>query len=210
MSLEKKIDINVIHEIIAVAKRMDDKNLVNTYEGNISIKKDGLIYITPTQKSKASYTDNMIAVIDEDGNQVGGDFKPSSEFPMHSHVYLMREGINAIIHCHSPYLTAYAICNKPLTSKAYPEMLGLLKDVPVAAYGKPGTDEIYQDVKPLIQDRNLVLLANHGVLCVGPNLFTTLNRMEAAEAIAKVLTLANTVGTPADLPDSEIARFSKK
>lgn len=209
MTTQRIIDHSVIKEIIDVAKRMDEKTLVNTYEGNISIKKDDLIYITPTQRSKASYTDEMIAVIDEDGNQISGECKPSSEFPMHKNVYSMRNDINAIIHCHSPYLTAHALCNKPLFCRSYPEMISLLKDVPIAPYGKPGTDEIYQGIKPLIQERNLILLANHGVLCVGPNVFTALNRLEAGEAIAKVLTIAESIGTPIDLPEYEIARFSR-
>ena len=42
------MDIQAIKEILAVARRLDEKNLVNAYEGNISVKRDGLIYITPT------------------------------------------------------------------------------------------------------------------------------------------------------------------
>ena len=205
-----RIDMKVVEEIIEVAKRMDRLGMMNTFEGNISVKKDGLLYVTPTSHSKATLTPEMIAVLNEKGEQIAGECKPTSEYPMHSHVYLMRDDIGAVIHCHSPYLTAYAICNKPLYTDAYPEAIMLLKDIPVAPYGKPGTDEIYAGVKELIQDRNVVLLANHGVICVGPNLQRAAARMESAEAIAKIVTIATQVGTPCPLPPVEIERLLKK
>ena len=65
-----------IREVMAVAKRLDEKTLVNTFEGNISAKVDGKIYITPTTKNKGLLTEDMIAVMDENGNQIHGNCKP--------------------------------------------------------------------------------------------------------------------------------------
>ena len=48
------IDLHVIQDIIDVAKRLDDKGLVNAFEGNVSVKKDGYLYITPSGKSKVT------------------------------------------------------------------------------------------------------------------------------------------------------------
>ena len=59
--------------IVEIARTMDQKNLVNTYEGNLSIKKDDKILITPSGRSKASLTTEMIAVIDETGKQYRGN-----------------------------------------------------------------------------------------------------------------------------------------
>ena len=50
------INMDVIREVMAVAKRLDEKTLVNTFEGNISAKVDGKIYITPTTKNKGLLT----------------------------------------------------------------------------------------------------------------------------------------------------------
>lgn len=61
------MDREFASRVLAVAKRLDEKNLVNAYEGNISAKKDGIVYITPTGKNKALLTEDMIAVIDADG-----------------------------------------------------------------------------------------------------------------------------------------------
>ena len=150
----------------------------------------------------------MIAVLDEDGKQIAGRFKPSSELPMHTHSYLMRPDVNAVIHCHSPYLTAYAICNKPVVCRAYAEFMMLAGDmIPVVPYGKPGTDEIYAKMGPFLKNHNIVLLGNHGPLSVGPALATAFNRMDSSERIARIINIAKSVGELSDLPDYEIARL---
>jgi len=205
--MDKRIDPAAINEIIESGRRMEEKGMMNSFEGNISVRKNGLIYITPTNKSKALLTPNQIAVLDGDGNQIAGDFKPSSEFLMHSGVYEIREGIGAVAHCHSPYLTAYAICQKELTSDCYPEFMMHFKEIKVAPYGAPGTKDIYEGAKEILKNHYVVLLANHGVLAIGSTALMACNRLEAAEAAAKIMSIARSIGTPAALPEAEIARI---
>ena len=64
------MDVKAIKEVLEVAKRLDDKGLCNAFEGNVSVKRDGFLYITPSGKNKAALTEEMIAVFDETGNQV--------------------------------------------------------------------------------------------------------------------------------------------
>jgi L-fuculose-phosphate aldolase len=186
---------------------MDQKGLMSTFEGNISVKRDGLLYITPTQTSKGVLTAGMIAVYDEAGNQVAGELKASSEIAMHAALYSMREGIGAVAHAHPPYLTAHAICHKPFTTDCYPEFLTLFSEIPVAPYGAPGTHDIYAGIKPLIQDHFVVLLANHGAVAVGSTAGKACARLEAAEASAAILDLAHRIGSPAPLPEAEVKRI---
>ena len=81
------IDLHVIQDIIDVAKRLDDKGLVNAFEGNVSVKKDGYLYITPSGKSKVTLTPEKICVFDETGKQISGIYEPSAELKMHRAVY---------------------------------------------------------------------------------------------------------------------------
>ena len=111
------IDNTAIEDVIRVSKRLDGKGLVNAFEGNISVLKDGLIYITPSGKSKETLTPDKICVVDEDGNQLSGVFKPSSEIKMHQAVYKMRDDIGGIVHAHPAFLTAYAMCGIPIRSR---------------------------------------------------------------------------------------------
>lgn len=201
------ISQEAINEVLEAARVMDRKGLMSTFEGNISVKRDGLLYITPTQTSKGSLTPAMIAVYDESGSQVAGEFKASSELSMHTALYGMREGISAVAHAHPPYLTAHAICHKTVTADCYPEFLALFSEIPVAPYGSPGSRGIYAGVAPLIQDHYVVLLANHGALAVGSSAARACARLEAAEASAAILDLARRIGSPVPLGEAEIARI---
>lgn len=201
------IDLHVIQDIIDVAKRLDDKGLVNAFEGNVSVKKDGYLYVTPSGKSKVTLTPEKICVFDETGKQISGIYEPSSELKMHRAVYEMRDNIGGVVHAHPAFLTAYAMCGKPLESKCHAEMIWDHKVIEVAPYGRPGSDDIYKGVKPILdKGRDLLLLANHGVLSVGTDVFAALNKLESVENAAKILTIAKIVGDGkyADLPEEEV------
>lgn len=205
--MDKRISREAIDEIIEAGRMMEGKGLMNAFEGNISVKKDGLLYITPTARSKMLLKPNEIAVLDEAGKQIAGDFPPSSEFRMHSAVYTVRGDIGSVAHCHSPYLTAYAICRKEFTCDCYPEFLTLFKEIKVAPYGAPGTHAIYEGALEILKERYVVLLANHGVLAIGGTALKACGRLDAAEAAAKIVSLARSIGTPVALPEAEIERI---
>ncbi len=199
------MDIRAIHEVLTIAKRLDDKGLCNAFEGNVSVKRDGFLYITPSGKNKATLTEEMIAVFDEEGNQVSGIFPASSELKMHRAVYGMRDNIGGVVHAHTPFLTAYALCAKPFESFAHAEMLWDHKKVEVVPYGRPGSDDIYKGAETIFQKgRDICLLANHGVLSVGTTVFDAMNKLESVENACKICTLAKLIGEPADLPKEEI------
>lgn len=201
------MDRELINQVLAVAKRLDEKNLVNAFEGNISAKKDGLVYITPTGKNKAFLKEDMIAVINEDKEQIGGSCRPTSELPMHLETYRIRADIGGVVHCHPTFLTAHAICNKPVETKGYPEMMANFKIFEVAPYGRPGTEEILKGAVPVFAHSDVVLLGNHGVLAVGETAEDAMNKVEAAEAITKALYYAGALGTPLDLSEEECEHF---
>ena len=196
-------DISAVREVLLVARRLDEKKLLNAVEGNISLKRNGLIYVTPSAMNKAFLTEEMIAVTDEDGNQIGGNYKATSELRLHVLTYRMREDIGGIFHAHPPYLTAHAVCGKPVETRAYPEMMFKYGSFQVAPYGRPGTDDIVRGLKPLLKKSDVALLENHGAIAVGPDALEAMNNMEAAEAIAKVLTLAKLVKQEKNLPEEE-------
>ena len=205
--MDSRIERKYIKEVIACARRLDEKGMVNGFEGNISTRHNGLIYITPTGKNKALLTEDMIAVVDEDGNQIGGNCKPTSELPMHRDAYAVRDDIAGVIHTHAPFLTAYALCNMPVETHAYPEMMGNFGRFEVAPYGRPGTDAIFEGAVPILKRRDVCLLGNHGAITVGKSLTDAMNKMEAAESIAKIMCITRVLGKPVDLSDEECAFF---
>lgn len=205
--MERNIDKATIRELIRVAKKMEEAQLVNTYEGNLSIIKDGLLYITPARTRKSDLTEELIVVFDEAGNQIAGTKKASSELLMHKGAYQVRDEIRAVIHCHAPYLTAHAICHIPLDYKCHPELLFHFKEIPVAPYGVPGSTDIIDQAKKYLKERNVVLLGNHGVLAVGSTLELAFSRIESAEKFARIIAIARQLGPLVDIPQSEIDRL---
>ena len=192
-----------IQDVLTVAQRLDAKGILNAIEGNISVREGDLVYITPSGKNKAFLTDEMIAVLDMDGNQVGGSCKASSEHKLHLQSYRLRPDVCGIVHAHPPYLTAHAFCGLPVRSNANPEMIVVYGSIEVVPYGRPGTDDIYRDLWSFLKKENVVLLENHGALSVGATVIDAMNMLEAAEATARNLTLAKQIGTPKDLPTEE-------
>jgi L-fuculose-phosphate aldolase len=199
------VDMGAVNDVLAVAKRLDEKVLANAYEGNVSLKRDGLLYITPAGKVKGWLTEEMICVIDVQGRQVFGEFAPSSELKMHTAVYAMRGDIGGIVHAHPPYLTAYAMCGMPFVNKAHAEMLWDHKVIEVAPYGRPGSEEIYAGIRPILEKgKDVLLLANHGALAVGKTVFDAQNKMESVENAAMITAIAKQIGPLAQLPDDEV------
>ena len=109
---ELGISEDVINQVLFVAKRMDDKGLVNSFAGNISAKVDGKIYITPTGQNKGLLTPEKIAVIDHNGERIWG-MKETSEIIMHSMAYDICEkngwDVGGVVHSHSKVLTAFSM-----------------------------------------------------------------------------------------------------
>lgn len=197
--------------IVEVGKMMSDRGLVGTYEGNISVKCGDRIYVTPSGQSKELLTEGKIITVDTDGNKLEGCLTPTSETPMHTAVYRMRPDVGAVVHCHAPFCTAYALANMPIESKSSPEFMILFGDVPVVPYGTPGTDDIYNGMEELLKTHDVVLLANHGMLAVGKDAMEAFSKTASLEMLVKTMVISKLIAGDknTDLPAEERAKLNK-
>lgn len=161
-----------IAEIIDTCNEIYDKGLVSGKSGNISarFKKDDtdIVAITPTLKSLSNLNQKDVVLVDLDGNVLTKG-KPSSEVNMHLGIYKKRSDVNAIVHTHSPYATGFAFSDKKLKRL---EGFGAIKSPYIASieYEKPGTDELATSASDAIKDEDVLILKNHGVICVADSL----------------------------------------
>lgn len=161
-----------INEIINVSNEIYNKGLVSGKAGNISkrIKAStgDIVAITPTLKSLSDLREEDIVLVDMDGNLLTKG-KPSSEVGMHLEIYKKRDDVNAIVHTHSTYATGFAFSNKNLKRL---EGFGEIKNPYVASieYAKPGTVELAKNVGEDIKNEDVLILKNHGVICVSDDL----------------------------------------
>lgn len=201
------MDDSIRENIIKVSKLMYDKGFVNPYEGNVSVLYDGQVYITPGGVCKGYLTDDMIVVTDLNGNVIEGLYKPSSEIKLHLAIYRLRKDVRAVVHAHSPFATAYAVANKPIETKAYTEMITFFDKIPLAKYGTPSTEQISEGIEEYIENYDLILLANHGIVAVANDLINAFFKLEAAESMAKTLLLTKLLGGEKELPETELEKL---
>lgn len=196
-----------VQDILQLSKLMYDKGMVNAFEGNLSVKTGEGILITPSQICKGFLKEEMLVETDRQGRVIKGNRKPSSEILLHLEAYRIRNDIGAVIHAHTPYATAFAVANKPLETKAYPEMIVLYGEIPLVKYGTPSTPDICADLKNHLCDHDVVLLANHGIVAIGKDLYDAYFKLESVESIAKVLLLTHILGGEHDLPPEEVGKL---
>lgn len=210
----KKLGIypEIVEQVLAAAKRMDGKGLVNSFAGNISAKADGKIYITPTGQNKGLLTPEKIAVVDHMGQRIWG-MQETSEIIMHTMAYEICEKngwkVGGVIHSHTRVLTAFSMAGIDVETGALPEMMGNFHKIPCAPYGAPGTKFILTMAEPYLADGfRIVLLGNHGSLAVGETVEEAMNVVEACESMAEqILITKNILGGEASLDPEERRRF---
>lgn len=86
-------------------------------------------------------------------------------------------------------------------------MIVLFGEIPLVKYGTPSTPDICADLKNHLHDHDVVLLANHGIVAVGKDLYDAFFKLESVESIAKVLLMSHFLGGEHELPHSEISKL---
>jgi L-fuculose-phosphate aldolase len=94
--------------------------------------------------------------------------------------------------------------DRPLTAEAV-VTLGV---VPIIPYGTPSTPELAENVGGAICEAQTLLLANHGALSVGIDLYQAWERMETLEQVARVALTARLLGHEGHLPAADVERLS--
>ena len=194
-------------QVVHFSKRLYASGMVSVYEGNISMRVGDKFVITPSRTDKYTLTEDMIIEFDADGNILNPDNgkKISSEWKMHAEAYRVRPDLDAIVHCHSPYATAYAMAHTPIIPLGNTEAIAIFKEIPMAPYGRPGTADIANGFKDILPKYPAVLLENHGVLTIAKDLAEAYSMAEGVEKIAKMELLASLLGGEKKLAEGEIA-----
>lgn len=198
-------------EVVDYCKLMMAKGLTKGTGGNISIfdRNSGYMIISPSGIDYDVMTAEDVSVVDLNGNLVSGDKKPSSEFPMHAIFYERRDDINAIVHTHSTFATTLASLRWDLPAVSYLVAYSG-KNVRCASYATFGTQELAEHAFEAMQDRQAVLLANHGLLAGAANIATAFAVAEEIEFCCEVYTRAKAIGEPVILDDDEMDVMADK
>ncbi len=193
----------------AVGKLLYDRGYVAANDGNLSMKVEpDRLLVMPSGVSKGRLTPDMLLVTDLEGNVLEGNRHPSSETKMHLAVYRGRPDVGAVVHAHPPVSTAFAVCRRGMETPYLSELVTGLGAVPCTpSFAMLSTDQVPRSVEPYLADHCAVLLANHGALTWGEDLWEAFDRMETVEHTAKILLNARLLGDPVALTQEETAEL---
>jgi L-fuculose-phosphate aldolase len=195
-------------DIVEIGRLMFQKSWIAANDGNITIRFDSeRILATPTGISKGMMRADDLLVLDLHGNKISGRRERTSEIAMHLKIYELRPDVRAVVHAHPPVTTGFATAGRALNMALLPEVVIGLGCVPLAAYGLPGTPELTEPMLPLIPKYDAVLMANHGAVCYGEDVFQAYFRMETIEHFARIALVAELLGGANVLPRREVDKL---
>jgi L-fuculose-phosphate aldolase len=195
-------------DIVEVGRRMYARGYTASNDGNISVRLDAnRLLMTPKGVAKGFMSPDMMCITDLEGRKLQGDRDPSSEMLMHLEVYRQRPDVQAVVHAHPPTATGFAVAGIPLTRAVLAEVLTTLGSIPIAEYATPSTNELPAAVRKFIKAHDGMLLANHGALTVGADVFAAYFKMETIEHFAKISLVARLLGRENLIAREEVERL---
>ena len=195
-------------DIVEVGRLMWQKGWVAAQDGNISVRlDDGRILCTPTGVCKGLMKPEDLIVCDAAGSKMEGATGCTTEIAMHVAIYRLRPDVRAVLHAHPPVATGFAVAGRPLNRALLPEAIIHLGTVPIAGYGLPGTAALTEPMLPLIPGHDALLMANHGAVAYGHDVYQAFFHMETVEHLARVTLVAELLGGAKALPRAEVAKL---
>ncbi len=184
-----------------------DKGLINGTSGNITMRTPEdptIVCITPSGISYNGMTPEDIAVVKmhEDGTNewIEGNFKPSSELPMHTEILRRRPEINATVHTHSMNATICAMGPNPQLRPITPPQCEFYP-VGIVGFTMPGSKEVATKVADEMgTDKYVCLIKNHGMFACGENMKQAMHATIYTEEMAQTTVIAKTLGTYEPMP----------
>jgi len=197
--------------IVEYGRKLVNASLTTGTGGNQSIynREKGLVAIKPSGLDYFQMKPEDVVVVDIEGNIVDGNRKPSSEINFHLALFKHRPDVNSVIHTHQVYCTTIACMGWELPAVHY--LVGFAGNkVPIAPYATYGTKQLAENIVNSIGNYNACLMANHGVVVVGPSIGHCYATAEELELVARLYYQTRCIGTPQILSDEEMAVVCQK
>ncbi len=191
-------------EIVRTGRKLWQRQYVDGNGGNISYRiGPNAVLCTPTLCSKYDLTPDKLCMVDLEGNPLAGTGTRTSEIYLHLEIYKAVEKAKAVVHCHPPHATAYAITGRVPPTSVIPEYDVFVGAVALSPYETPGTKRFAETVLPYVQNYNTVLLGNHGIVCWSDTVTHAEWSAEVLETYCWILTIATQLGPVSRIPSAK-------
>lgn len=190
-------------------KRLYDKKLTTMSGGNLSVKSENFVYVTPSEIDKGNLkTDDIMEVLNT--GEIYGKHKVTSEFPVHKAVYEMNHDMNAILHSHTSSILGFSTAHilpkvKLLANVAY----DLNGKIEIAKYADPGTKQLADETVKVLNGSNAVaILENHGLFIVDHTMEDCYDKLENLDLVCRIESNIKKIGgTPKELTEEQIDQY---
>ena len=189
--------------IIDACRRMNALGINQGTSGNISLRHDAGLLITPTSVSYEAMQPEQIVYVGLDGAHDPSQ-QPSSEWRFHRDILKARSDVNAVVHAHPPYATIVAIMGKEIPPIHYMIACAGGDTIRCAPYATFGTEALSKHAVAALEDRSACLLAHHGMIAIGPSLDKAMWLAVEVETLARQYHGCLQIGKPPLLSKAEI------
>jgi len=191
-------------KVLAAAKDMLHKGLTEGTAGNISARQeDGTFVITPSSVDYDQMELDDLVVIGADGKAISAKDgrSASSEKLLHLACYAAYEDVGSVIHSHPVHATMFAVAHQNIPACIDEFSIYVGGDVRVTEYAASGTAGVGENAVVALKDRGAALIANHGLVAVGPGPDKALHITALVERNAQIILGARQLGALHELPD---------
>ena len=199
---------NIRKQVLDAILEAVEQGLIHGTSGNIAMRdpdERNIVAITPSSVPYKGMTVEDIAVVEmkEDGTNVwfDGNYKPSSELPMHTAVMRAREDVNATVHTHSMFATIMAMGNSGELRPITPPQCEFTP-VGIVPFTMPGSNDVADKVvETLGENGKAVLIKNHGMFTCGKSMKAAMHATVYTEEMAQTTYYAKVLGTYEPMPE---------
>ncbi len=194
--------------ICEIGKLCYSKGFIVGADGNLSARlNDGTVLITPAGAMKGFLSPENLAHVDMQGQVIDNGPRCSTETGIHLVSYRERPDVRAVLHCHPPHAVALTLAGIDMQIPVIPEIIVTIGGIPTAPFATPGTQELPDSIQAIVRCSDTVVMQNHGSVTLGSNLLDAFKKLDMLEHTAKILWLANCVGTVKPLAPEEVAKL---
>lgn len=197
----EELRARVLHTALLLPKY----NLVWMAGGTVCARdpETGYVVVTPSGLDYGKLTPADLIVTDMELNLVDGKYRPSVALNLWTNFMRLRPELNAVVHTHSPYATAFSVVYEsiPVITETMADWFG--QPVPVTRYLSVEDPEFPTLPVEVMSDGYAVLLGNHGPITVGKTLEHALERAVTLEEAARTYSIARSIGRPVSVTEEQ-------
>lgn len=196
-------DPGLMCAMLLAGRRLYDKGLIAGADGNLSLKVQGGVLVTPSGAHKGYLECKHLSLVSADGRHLKGG-APTTELPLHLAALEARPEMNAVVHAHAPSCVAMSLARHPQLDGVIPEVTSAIGGFCVIPYETPGSVALARTAAKALEKYDAVVMERHGTLAVGRTIEEACARTESLEHAAHILFMAHSLARPQKLPEKEL------